>query len=447
MLLVLKRRIFPEEIDKTLIGLWVPIYVQLAMLFVLTLSNNILVGHYGVDTLAALGIGANYLNAIMGVFFFLSLISTTAIAFFKGAKDNAKSTMSQIDCMIFAILTGIMVTIAFELLTPAFIKLFPTTIEVQNLAIKYSQIFIIAFPFIFFSWACIGILKGLQKAKLLMIISGGSLTLEILLNIFFVFFCGFGITGVALGPIIANILQSGVCIYFITHDFDKEAVKHYKPHILRLVNYIKDSIPLMIRSLAFWILILLSLWCFSKLGPEYIAAGQIGDVVLSFAMFTFDALASASQTLVGEARGKKDLNRLAKIVDRTNRIRKIFIPIVAAFYIIAGFLLPPLMTSDKDVSSLALMMCLLSIIAIPITSYTYTLDGVFLGFAKYNFLMYSAAISLAVCAAEMLIIVHTIQNTFMLFTILYLSYELIFVSIRGLMQYFEYKKIISSEAI
>ncbi|MDR2749004.1 MAG: MATE family efflux transporter [Bifidobacteriaceae bacterium] len=434
--------IFPKAVDKKLIGLWIPIYVQLAMLFVLTLSNNILVGHYGIETLAALGIGGNYLNAIMGVFFFLSLISTTAVAFFKGAKDHAKNTMTQIDCMIFAVLIGIIVTIAFELLTPSFIKLFPTDEEVQSLAILYSRVFIIALPFIFFSWSCIGILKGLQKAKLLMKISGGFLTLEILLNIFFVFICRLGIMGVALGPIIANILQSGVCIYFITRDFDKDAVKHYKPHILRLVGYIKDSIPLMIRSLAFWVLILLSLWCFSKLGTEYIAAGQIGDVVLSFAMFTFDALASASQSLVGEARGKNDFKLLHEIVERTKRIKNIFIPIVAIFYVAAGYFLPPIMTNDKTVSYLAFMMCLLSILAIPITSYTYTLDGVFLGFAKYNFLMYSAAISLAVCAAEMLIIVHTIQNTFILFTVLYLSYELIFVSVRGLMQHFEYKKII-----
>ncbi|MDR3116511.1 MAG: hypothetical protein LBT91_01540, partial [Bifidobacteriaceae bacterium] len=156
--------------------------------------------------------------------------------------------------------------------------------------------------------------------------------------------------------------------YFICKDFDKKTVKHYRPHIFRLLKLSKDNFPLMIRSGAFWIIILLSLWCFSILGTQYVAAGQLGDAIVSFAMYAFDALAAAAQTLVGEARGSKNQNRILEIIHRTRRLSRLFIPAVIVFYLAGGWVLTHLMTDDITVSDLSFLLILLSLIPLPIIS-------------------------------------------------------------------------------
>ncbi|MDR3127798.1 MAG: hypothetical protein LBT99_00510 [Bifidobacteriaceae bacterium] len=440
----LNKYIFPAQLDWTLIFLWGPIFIQTIMVFVLTVANNILMGRQGVENLAALGIGGNYINTIMGIFFFLTFISTTVVAYYKGAGEKIKNTMVQLDCMFFAGIVGILSTIVFEILTPLFIGLFPLDKNVEQLTTLYAQIFLLSIPFIFFAWTCIGILKGLQKVELMVKISSIFLAFELVINIFFVGVCHLGIIGVAIGPIITNFLQSVTFVYFICRDFDRTAMKKYEPHILRLFNLIKDSIPLMIRSSTFWIIILVSLWCFSTLGTDYVAAGQLGDVVLSFSMYVFDALAAASQALVGEARGAKDNKKIIQITRSTRRLAHRFIPVVIIFYFIGGYFLIKAMTDDQHVSNLSFLLVLLSLIALPITSYTYSFDGFFLGFAKYHFLLKAAVISTLITAGLMFLFLNLIQDKFWLFAIIYLVYEVIFVGLRGLYNKIEFKKIVKT---
>jgi Na+-driven multidrug efflux pump len=225
----------------------------------------------------------------------------------------------------------------------------------------------------------------------------------------------------------------------------KNAIKYkmndWIPRKGYIFKYILESIPLSVRNIAIWTTVLISVYVITHLGAEYIVAMQIIDSVEIVAMFTFDALAGASQTLVGESIGAKNNKKTIYVMKRSHRIARVFTPFNIIIYLILAYIIPILTTNDKKVHSLVMITAIILISTLLIKNYVFINDGILQGFKEYTFLMFSSLIPMLITCFAMILAMNASVSATVEFIIQYTLFDVSFILGRGVFSFFKMREI------
>jgi Na+-driven multidrug efflux pump len=268
---------------------------------------------------------------------------------------------------------------------------------------------------------------------------------EICLNFLFLFVFKTGVEGLGYSTAVANILSVSILMYPVIKEAKKRNLKHYRPNFGVLKRYIKQSIPVAIRNISIWMVVLTQVNFVAELGAQYTSAMHICESILIIQMFTFDSLAGATQTIVSESNGAKTHSRTLKIMNRTVRFSRILLIPLIALLLTLSYFVPRLVTVDSSIHKITMIACIVLIFSIPITSYVFVNDGVFQAFQKYNYLAIATAIS-SIFATLFMFLIHKflVAEPTVKFLIIYASFNFVFVLSRGIFTFLGLKKIQSN---
>lgn len=363
---------------REILRLAVPAFLTLIAEPLFLLADTAIIGHLGTAALAGLGVASAVLLTAAGVFVFLAYGTTAVVARQIGAGSRSGAIAAGIDGTWLAIALGVLTGALVAAFTEPLCRAFGASPGVLDQAVTYLRISAAGLPGMLVILATTGVLRGLQDTRTPLIASILGFSVNVALNVLFVYGLDMGIAGSAWGTVIA---QTGMAIALVTVLIRYAAQVHLplRAHPGRVLRAARHGIPLLVRTLALRAVLVTTTWVAAGLGDVPLASHQVAVTIWSFLAFALDAIAIAAQALTGKSLGAGDV---AGVRSATNLMIRwgLGLGVVLGLIVLAlRFVLPHLFTNDPAIQSALAAALLVVAVGQPLAAYVFVVDGVLIG--------------------------------------------------------------------
>ena len=305
---------FVENPRRALWRLAVPVMIGMSLQTLYMLVDMAFVGRLSSSALAALAFNMPIVFLGLGVVFGLGTGVTAVIARYIGARDKRLADSSAEH----AVALGVALAVAFSsvayLWGKALLSALGVTPELMPLAWGYFSYLAGGYIFVVMSVFFRSILSGEGDTKTPMMIQGGAMILNIILDPLFIFTLGLGVKGAALATVLSQAVAASVFVYllfFKEHAYVTFDLKDFRPSREILGEIFKVGAP---ASFSF-IVMAVGGMVFNRIligfSEETVAAYQVGARIDHIFMLPVIAMSAGLVTLVGMYHGakRKDLVR------------------------------------------------------------------------------------------------------------------------------------------
>lgn len=297
---------------KEYLSVTIPFMISTATQPLLGATNTAIMGHMDdAAYIAAVALGVILFNTMYWIFGFLR-VSTTA---FSSQAMGEGCCTSQALSLFRPLIIAVVVSLSFLLLYPfifdGYVSVMKPEPQVVGLMREYCNILIWGAPFVLMNYVTLGWLMGQMMIRFTMMMQISMNILNIFLSLFFVFYCGLGIKGVAWASLCAQIYGAVVGFSFVYMKRDvldlsasfRNGLKQVKPFLAMM----KVNSDLMIRTCCLMGINNLFASAGSSLGTTTLAANAvILEIIFIMAYFT-DGMANGVSVFTGKSFGRRDL--------------------------------------------------------------------------------------------------------------------------------------------
>lgn len=390
----------PELTHASVLAIAVPIIVANVTTPLIGIVDTAVLGqlddpHY----IGAVAVGAMIFNMIYWAFGFLRMGTTGLTAQAEGSGDRDEVAAALVRALLIAAICGLALIVLQWPLSAVAFGLIGGSEPVEAGAAGYFTIRIWSAPAALANYALLGWFIGRGRA-------GTAMTLQILLNgtnaaldALFVLVFDWGVTGVAVGTLLAEVFAVVCGLWFA-----RRMLRHAGANVSReralnraaLRRVVSVNADIMIRTLS---LLFAFSWFTAQsanAGDVTLAANTILMHLVSFAAYFLDGFAFSAETLVGQAIGARRQRRFQQAVLLTSIWAAVLsISLGAAFWLFGGTLIDGL-TVNGEVRAEARLYLLWAAI-IPVISFPcFQLDGIFIGATRSADMRNMALLSLAI---------------------------------------------------
>ena len=386
-----------RTLDRSILRLAVPALGALIAEPLFLLTDSALVGHLGAVPLAGLALGGAVLQTIVGLMVFLAYSTTPRVGRALGEGDERRAVAAGIDGGWLALALGAVIAVAGAIAAPALIGLFGADPAVADAGVRYLAVSMAGIPAMLGVFALTGLLRGFQDTRTPLIIAGGGFALNAALNAVLIYPVGLGITGSALGTVVAQWAMFGAYAV-IALRLARRVGAPWRPHPAGVRASAGSGGWMLLRTASLRAAILLAVAVAGSLGAEELGAFQVAMTLFSTVAFALDAVAIAAQALLGRLLGEGDRAR-ARAVAKRCLTWGIGAGIALGAVIVAtSGVLPYVFSSDQEVLRLLPAALVVVGLTAPLGGLVFVLDGVLIGAGDGRYLALSGLVNLAVLA-------------------------------------------------
>ena len=307
-----------ESLNRSILKLAIPNIISNITVPLLGFVDMMLMGHQdSIAYIGAIGLGGTIFSVMYSIFSFMRAGTTGFTAQAYGANDRAEIAYSLYRSLCIALIATVLVLSLQDAVEWLSMKLLNGSEEVLAYTATYFHVRIWAAPAVLCLYAFNGWYIGMQNTTIPMIIAILTNVVNIILSVIFVNAMGMGVTGVALGTVIAQYCGLLTAVIFLFAKFRHHLVPIRRVILLqadKLKRFFQVNADFMIRS----ILLVLSIAFFNnqsaKLGDDMLAVNMI--LMQFFYIFSYftDGFAYAGEALVGRFTGAHDAKQLRQTV-------------------------------------------------------------------------------------------------------------------------------------
>jgi putative MATE family efflux protein len=384
-----------SALDRSILRLAVPALGSLVAEPLFLLTDSALVGHLGAVPLAGLALGGTVLQTIVGLMVFLAYSTTPRVGRALGEGDERRAVAAGIDGGWLALLLGAGIAVVGALTTPAVVALFGAEPAVAEAGVRYLAVSMAGIPAMLGVFALTGLLRGFQDTRTPLMIAAGGFALNAALNAVLIYPAGLGITGSALGTVIAQwamlAAYAGVALRLA-----RRVGAPLRPHLAGLASSAGSGGWMLLRTASLRAAILLAVATATSLGAEELGAFQVAMTLFSTVAFALDAVAIAAQALLGRLLGAGDAEQARAVTKRCVTWGIGAGAVLGALVTGLSGVLPYVFSSDPEV--LRLLPAAIAVVGLtaPLGGYVFVLDGVLIGAGDGRYLALSGLANLAV---------------------------------------------------
>ena len=348
------------------------------------LTDTIIMGHMPDSLyLAAIAIGGIVFNFMYAGLNFLRMGTTGIVAQKFGENNFEEVFFSLLRPTLIAVSVGFILYLNRNYIYD--LSVYFLTPDQQLLALYKEYLFIrmIGLPAGLLNIVFLGWFFGMQKTKSVML----QLVIINLTNVFaslyLAVYLEYGIFGVALGSVLAQI--SGLLlsiIIFLNHfktlnfsSFDLKKIINLNGFL----NLFSISKNLFVRTM---ILVSVQAYLIKKsglIGVDQLATMEILIVIFGLSSYTLDAFAHAAESTVGVSIGSKNKKNIYKSIKNTTEFALSFSVLIGIVLYISDYYIINLFTNIPVLQNLTIDLWSLVIITPFISMLAFQLDGIFIG--------------------------------------------------------------------
>ena len=307
-----------ERLNHSILRLAIPNIISNITVPLLGLVDMMLMGHLdSVTYIGAIGLGGTIFSVLYSIFSFMRAGTTGLTAQAYGGNDHQEISYGFYRSMGIALIATVLVLSLQRPIEWIAMQLLNGSDEVLHYTSEYFRVRIWAAPAVLSLYTFNGWYIGMQNTTIPMVIAILINTVNIGLSVLFVNVFQMGVTGVALGTVIAQYTGLLTAIIFMLAKLRRYLIPLERKVLLhadKLKRFFKVNTDFMIRS----ILLVLTIAFFTnqsaKLGDDILAVNMI--LMQFFYIFSYftDGFAYAGEALVGRFTGAHDINNLKKTI-------------------------------------------------------------------------------------------------------------------------------------
>lgn len=382
------------SLNRQIISLALPTLATLLAEPTLILVDTALVGRLGVDSLAGLSLASTILTTFVGICIFLSYATTASTARYFGARKPERALRLGMDGIWLAIGLGVLLHLTLVFGGTTILGWFGPEEAVLHEAQSYLAASAWGLPGMLTVLAATGTVRGMLDTRTPLVVATLGALANIPLSYALIYPAGLGTAGAGYGTAIAQTGMGIALAWVVIRSARRHSVS-LLPSGAGVLKSLKDSIPLIIRTLSLRISILLTITAATALGTTALAAHQIINSIWNFAAFGLDALAIAAQALVGQALGASESQRVRDVLNRCLWWGVGAGAVLGIGLAATSFLIPRVFTGSDLVVSWAGWGLIVCAIGLPIAAIAYMLDGVLIGAGDTRYLAWMMILALA----------------------------------------------------
>lgn len=364
-----EQEISKAEIRKSVLIFSGPIIAELMLMSMIAMVNLSMVGHLGAYALSSVGLTNQPVFISLAVFQSFNIGATALISRFIGAKEYQEVKAVVIQTMLISvILGGVLTLIGFVFAKPivVFLGAKKDTLETATMYMRYMAVGML---FQSIPTAVTSILRGAGESKIPMrynIISNIVNALAGFILIYGIWFIpSLGLQGAAIATTLAKLVACVMSIYALIHIklpvaiSIKDSFRFDLKVIKRIMNI---GISAAGEQLAFRIGFLLFSKIVADLGTVSFAAHQVCLNITQFVSNVVNGLSVAASSFTGRSLGAKKPELAEEYCRQCNRIGLAFSISVGSLFLLAGYPIARIYTSDLAVIALVVMVLKIAVL-------------------------------------------------------------------------------------
>ena len=378
--------------------------------------------------LAGLAVGSFLIITLYMLFSFLYMSTVGLVAQSLGAKRSREMVEVVLRSTVLAVAFGIVIVLLSPLIVWASVSIWAPSQAAAEQARDYLTIRLLAMPAIFATMVVLGLLIGIQKARLALYLELLLNGLNVILTLGFVIGLGWQAAGAALGSLVAEWTAALLgCVFVVRLLRSKRILAVLRDSSFWVFQSFRVQLTIngffLARTLCIQLVFAVLSVSGARLGDSVLAANH---VLLQMAFVTslgLVGMSSATQALVGEAKGAADLRKFHYWARMTGIWSGVVGLAFTSTYWIAGHWIIAAFT-DVEVVRAAAQQQLLLIALWPVLAFaSYQMDGIFIGATGAKQMLISASVSAVVFYISQAVLAPLYGNTglWIAFIIFFLS--------------------------
>ncbi len=356
---------------------------------------------------AAVGNNVPVIGLIISFCMGLALGVNVVVARALGMKNDRKANEAVRTSFLTAIVFGVVALIIGQLLAGPAMQWLDVPAEVRDDALMYLRVYLLGMPFIavYNFLAAVFRSQGDTQTPLWALLAAS--LFNIAGNLLAVLVFNWGIAGVALATVLANLLSSVILFVRLTH---LEGPLRLVPSQLfqidssALRSIVRIGWPAGIQGAVFSISNLVIQSAINSLGPEAMA-GSVAAFTIEINVYCFiNAFALAATTFVSQNYGARNLERCRRVMWTAMGLNMLATILMTMLVLIFGRNLLGIFTHNPEVIALGMIRIFWVVLPQPISVVMDTLSGCMRG---YGYSMPPAMVTLIVICSVRLIWVYT----------------------------------------
>ncbi len=304
--------------NKKLLSLTIPNIITNITVPLLGMVDLAIVGRVeGGVYLGAIAIGTTIFNLLYWGFGFLRMGTTGLVAQALGAKNRVECGAIFARAVFVSLVIGALIWV-FQIpifaLVKTFMNISPTMLpEVK----EYFFVRIWAAPAVMMLYTMKGWLLGMQNARLPMLMAIIINVVNIACSYFFAFQLGMGLSGVALGTVVAQYAGLLIGLIAILAKYRTTIVSIDKKDTFQLVkmkHFFAVNSSIFVRSLGMIFVFTFFTSASSSMGDDILNANTLLLQLFSLFSYLMDGFAYAGESLTGKYYGAKDSGKLRHVI-------------------------------------------------------------------------------------------------------------------------------------
>ena len=376
----------PDATTRRLYQIAGPIILANLATPLLGMVDTAVIGQLGqTQLLGALALGAMIFNLVFWGFGFLRMGTTALVAQAKGRADLAAIRDHLSRSLLLAVVLGLLLCLLQQPIANLIFSTTGASSGVENAAATYYRIRIWGAPLHLMLLAMMGYLLGQQASRYVLVLQLILNITNIILDLVFVVLLDWSVEGVAAATLIAETVTLIAGFWILSRHFKFFSGAFNPTQIFALKAgkaLFRVNRDIMIRTLC---LIFAFAWFTdqgARLGDLSLAANLILMQFVTFSAFFIDGFAIASESIMGEAHGKRDRQATDDIIRAAFSSGGLLALLLSfGFFFLSPYMMW-LLTSSPEVIKEARQFSLW-MVATPLVSFAaYIYDGLFIGATK-----------------------------------------------------------------
>ena len=388
-----------EITHRRVLKIALPIVLSNATVPILGAVDVGVVGQMGAAApIGAVALGAIILTTVYWIFGFLRMGTVGLVGQAEGAGDKAEVSAWLTRALVVALAGGLLLIVLQPLIFWGALQLAPASVEVEGLARQYLSIRIWTAPAAIAVYALTGWLVAMERTGAVFWVQLIMNGVNILLDLLFVLVFDWGVPGVAVATVIAEITGAALGLWFCRSAFQRPDWRDWTRIFDRakLIRMALLNTDILLRSAMLMVIFSSFVFIGARFGDVTLAANEVLVQFMYITAYAMDGFAFAAETLIARAIGRGDRAHVRRSAVVASTWGLLVCVIMAAGFLLAGGWIIDLMAKDPDVQQVARDFLPYMVVAPLLGCAAWMLDGIFIGATRSRDMRNMMALSFAI---------------------------------------------------
>lgn len=339
-----------KELYKMALKLAIPLMIQNLINTLINTADTIMLGYVGQTAMAASSLANQYTFVLFCIFFGMATGTSVLVAQYYGKGDT--NTIERVIGLAarYSFLISMLFTVVSFFFPDKIMLVFTSSPETVAIGAQYLRILSMSFVFMAISEVYLSALRSVGKVAFPSVAAIISLFINIVLNAAFIFglfgLPKMGVTGVAIGTVIARGAEVIMCIIYSARCEIKLRLKYvFKKAGILTLDFIKICLPAIGNDMIWGLATTVFAMILGHMGDDIVAANAVAVMVVDIGAIAERGFANATTILIGQTLGA---NLIEETKDYSKKLLRLTAYVATAGCVVIIAIRPLIMNFYSD---------------------------------------------------------------------------------------------------